>query len=53
MFNPLAISNLLHGIEHWTLKEKDKSIITAAEITFVQGNRKIDTVLTTEQIKIF
>lgn len=46
MFNPLAISNLLYGIENWTLKEKDKSVITAADtrITFVKENRKIHTV---------
>jgi hypothetical protein len=40
MFNPLAISILLYGIENWTLKEQDKSLITAAEIKLLRKAAK-------------
>jgi hypothetical protein len=32
MHNPLAVSTLLYGSKNWTIKSKDKTRITAAEM---------------------
>jgi hypothetical protein len=40
MYKTLAVPILLYGSETWTLKEQDKSRITAAEMTFLK-NKKI------------
>jgi hypothetical protein len=36
IYNTLAITTLLHSSETWTLKELDKSRITAAEMKFLR-----------------
>jgi hypothetical protein len=40
IYNTVAISTLLYGCEIWTLKEQDKSEITAAEMKFLRKTIK-------------
>jgi hypothetical protein len=40
IYNTLALPTLLYGSETWTLREQDKSRITAAEIKFMRKTAK-------------
>jgi hypothetical protein len=40
IYNTLAVPTLLYGSETWTLREQDKSRITAAEIKFMRKTAK-------------
>jgi hypothetical protein len=36
LYNTLTLPTLLYGSENWTIKARDATIITAAEMTFME-----------------